>query len=195
MDCDDACACLEANGYKRISEGDWAYVYEQVDASCVVRVTPYDPAFLHFVHTCWTFPHLNLASHRAVIQLAGLGYAVEMPRYVVGDPAVRAAFFAELQAAMAADPVSVELASLAQILKRGIAAGKILVPHFGGMDWNLNNILLDGSTPKLVDGYCQAGALITEGIAKSLPLELNQTEIEAFLTIPFHRRGEKQYGQ
>jgi hypothetical protein len=195
LDYDDACVCLESNGYKRIAEGDWAYVYEAPDTSCVVRVTPYDPAYLLFVHTCWTFPHANLPSYHALIRLAGPGYAVEMPRYVAGDMSLRKDFLDALKATMVSGEDSSELASLAQIFKRGIAAGKILVPYFEGMDWNLENILLDGGIPKVVDGFCQAGAIITDSIAKGVSLELNRSEIESFLTIPFHRRGQKQYGE
>ena len=36
---------------------------------------------------------------------------------------------------------------------------------------------------------------MTESIEHGLPLELNQAEIESFLTIPFHRPGQKQYGE
>ena len=195
LDFDDACARLESNGCTRIAEGDWAYVYEAPDASGVVRITPYDPAYLVFVHTCWAFPHDNLPTYHAIIHLAGPGYAVEMPRYVSGDVALREAFLVALQAAMVSEGNGSGLASLSQILKRGIAVGQVLVPYFGGMDWNVENVLLDGAIPKVVDGFGQAGETITAGIAQGVPLQLNQAEIESFLTIPFHRRGQKPIGE
>ncbi|MCB0109590.1 MAG: hypothetical protein KDE53_26895 [Caldilineaceae bacterium] len=193
LDFDDAIRHLEANSYQRLAEGDWAYVYQAPHTSRVVRITPYDPAYLLFVQTCWLFPHRNLPSYYALIRLAGSGYAVEMPCYTREDSSLREDFLAALEAAMVAESDGSELAFLAQILKRGIAAGKLLVPYLFGLDMNLDNVMLEGRTPKLVDGFGQAGAIITEGIAKGLPLELNRAEIESFLTIPFHRRGQKQY--
>lgn len=193
LDFDDAIRHLEANSYQRLAEGDWAYVYQAPNPSRVVRITPYDPAYLLFMRTCWMFPHRNLPSYCALIRLAGSGYAVEMPCYAPGDRSLRADFLAALEAAMVAESDQSELAFLAQILKRGIAAGKLLVPYFFGLDTNIDNVMLAGRTPILVDGFGQAGAIITEGLAKGLPLELNQAEIESFLTIPFHRRGQKQY--
>lgn len=195
LDFDDACRHLESHGCQRIAEGDWAYVYHVPDTARVVRITPYDPAYLLFVHTCWTFPHENLPSYYAIIRLAGPGYAVEMPRYAPEDISLRENFLVALEVAMVAEGDRSELTSLCQILKRGIAAGKLLVPYFFGLDTNIDNVMLEGRTPKLVDGFGQAGAIITEGIAKRVPLELNQAEIESFLTIPFHRRGQKQYGE
>jgi hypothetical protein len=195
LDFDAACARLESNGCTRIAEGDWAYVYEAPDASSVVRLTPYDPAYLGFVHTCWSFPHRNLPAYYAVVHLTGPGYAVEMPRYVAGDLARRAAFLAALQSAMVSEHDERELAALSQTLKRGIAAGHALVPYFAGMDWNVENVLLDGATPKVVDGFAQAGETITAGIAQGTPLQLSPVDIASFLAIPFHRRVQKPVGE
>ena len=131
----------------------------------------------------------------SVVRLAGLGYSVEMPRYTEAEPSTRASFLEALRAAMASEADDVELASLAQILKRGIAAGEALVPYFAGMDWNANNIVLDGANVKVLDGFAQAGRVITDGIAQAVTLKLSRAEIESFLTIPFHRRGQKEYGE
>ena len=84
LDYDTACERLEENGYQRIAEGDWAYVYQSPESTRVVRITPYDPAYLLFVHTCWMFPQPNLPAHQALVRLSGSGYAVEMPRYIEG---------------------------------------------------------------------------------------------------------------
>jgi hypothetical protein len=68
---------------------------------------------------------------------------------------------------MESERESSELASLAQILKRGLAACEILVPYFGGMDWNPENIMLDGATAIVVDGFAQEGWIITDRSPKA----------------------------
>lgn len=189
---DDACRQLEEAGYDRIAEGDWAYVYAAPAALRVVRITPYDPAYLLFVYTCWRYPHVNLPVHSALMRLAGSGYAVEMPRYTPGDVTLRADFIVALQAAMDGHESSHELAALAQTLTRGLTLGQQVVPYFGGIDWNLDNVLLDGLTPKIVDGFMQNGSAITDGIDSSATLTLTPTEVADFLQIPYYRRGRKQ---
>lgn len=184
----DACLQLEENGYMRIAEGDWAYVYTSPDALRVIRITPYDPAYLLFVYTSWSCPHVNLPTHSALIRLAGSGYAVEMPRYMPGDVTLRAGFIAALQAAMDGQEISREFTALAQTLKRGLVLGQQSVPYFGGIDWNLDNVLLDGRTPKVVDGFMQNGSVITDRIDCGATLALTQTEIDGFLQIPYYRR-------
>jgi hypothetical protein len=192
---DNACRRLEEEGYARIAEGDWAYVYATPAASQVIRITPYDPAYLLFVYTCWNCPHINLPVHSALMRLAGSGYAVEMPRYTPGDVTRRADFIASLQAAMDGHESSHELAALAQTLKRGLALGQQSVPYFGGIDWNLDNVLLDGLTPKVVDGFMQNGSAINDGIDCGAALTLTPTEIADFLQIPYYRRGRKSVGE
>lgn len=187
----DACLQLEENGYERIAEGDWAYVYTSPDTSRVIRITPYDPAYLLFVYTCWSRRHANLPVHSALIRLVGSGYAVEMPRYMPGDETLRAGFIAALQAAMNAEERSSELAALAQTLRRGLDLGQQTVPYFGGIDWNPDNVMLDGDTPKFVDGFMQNGSAIAKDMDHGAALALTQAEIDSFLQIPYYRRGQK----
>ena len=191
---DDAWRRLAENGYQRIAEGDWAYVYTSPDAWRVIRITPYDPAYLLFVYTCWSCPHANLPVHSALIRLAGSGYAVEMPRYTHGDVTLRAGFIAALQAAMDAPENRSELAALALTLQSGLVLGQQTVPYFGGIDWNLDNVLLAGLTPKVVDGFMQNGSVITDSIDCGAALTLTPVEIDGFLQIPYYRRGRKQVG-
>jgi hypothetical protein len=124
---DDACVQLEANGYHQIAEGDWAYVYASPDAWRVIRITPYDPAYLLFVYTCWTCPHTNLPAYSAVVRLAGHGYAVEMPRYVPGDVALREGFMAACIAAMDSEDNSSEFAARGST-HRAVFRGNRLAP-------------------------------------------------------------------
>lgn len=157
----------------------------------MIRITPYDPAYLLFVYTCWTWPHANLPAHSAAVRLTGSGYAVEMPRYAPCAVSLRTSFLAALQAAINAPENSGEFAVLAQTLKRGLDLGQHTVPYFGGIDWNPDNVLLDGRTPKFGDGFMQNGSAITEGIDRGAALALTQAEIDSFLQIPYYRRGQK----
>jgi hypothetical protein len=188
-------ARLESEGYLRICEGDWAWVYASPHTDRVVRITPYDPAYLFFTHLCMTSPHPNLPAVRAVYRLTGPGYAVEMNRYTPAEPSVSESFLAGLEVAGSGDPPGGELASLAAILARGEEAGRLLVPYFAGLDLNPGNVLMNGNTPILIDGYYQSGATIDALVSAGQSVDLSPDELAAFLTIPFYLRGRKQYGE
>jgi hypothetical protein len=191
---DQAFQRLEANGYNRIAEGDWAYAYALPDSASVIRLTPYDPAYQVFISLCWAYPHQHLPTIRAAVRLAGFGLAVELPWYAAGDPDRRKRFLADLQAAMERGEAG-ELEPLGRILRRGLAAGQALLPYFGEMDWNVENVLLDGPTPVLIDAFTYDGPTLTERIAAGLPVDLDPDEVQSFLSIPYHRRGQKQFGE
>ena len=86
------------------------------------------------------------------------------------------------------------LNALTQVLRRGIAIGNKTVPHFQGIDWNIENVLLDGTTPILVDGFYQQGATIWEGIHQGTASPLTEAEIAGFLNIPYLRRPSDTEG-
>ena len=188
----EACTRLEAGGYRQFATGNWSLVYETPDTGRIIRATPYDPAYLLFARLCSQFPHPNLPTHHSITHLLGHGYLVEMPRYAPGGSAFCHEFAAALKAAMSGEAENDDLAGLARILQRGIAEGEAYIPYFAGVDWNPENVLVDGETPVLVDGFYQGGKTITQRIAQGLPMLIGQTEIESFLQIPFHNPSQRQ---
>ena len=54
-----ALALLDA-GYVHFASGDWSLVFYNPEANHVLKITPYDPAYLVFANLCKEHPHPNL---------------------------------------------------------------------------------------------------------------------------------------
>ncbi len=62
------------------------------------------------------------------------------------------------------------------------------MPYFaGGIDWNPENVLFEGTRPILVDAFNIKGSAIVALLEKGEPVELDEQGVRDFLSIPYHR--------
>ena len=74
---------------------------------------------------------------------------------------------------------------LCRIIRQGQQEASGLA-YFDGVDWNPDNVLFDGNTPKFVDAYNIRGSQITACLERGDPVDLDDESVADFLTIPFH---------
>lgn len=183
----EAIKTLRDAGHTEIAHGDWAVVYAVGASEQVVRLTPYDPAFLLFAEVCEQVDHAYLPQILAVDRLSSHAFAVTMPRYEKGSQARREGFVDELQVALSGHSSDKAMLRLAKILSEASASATKSVPYFAGVDLNPDNVMFYDDTPVFLDALYQHGSQITDLLSKGSPVELNEREIDAFLQIPFHQ--------
>ncbi len=182
-----AARALLDEGYTQLASGDWSLVFETPHADNVVKITPFDPAYLTFARLCRENPHRNLPQIRSIVMLQRNGFTVETPKYAKRDRKEYQGFLDMLRSALEEDEATdSEIGLLCHILREGLRQADSL-PYFAGMDWNPDNILFDGTTPKFVDAFNIGGSQITERLEKGDSVDLDEQAIADFLTIPYHR--------
>ena len=182
------------SGYTLLASGDWSLVFQMPDHERVVRITPYDPANLVFAELCASNPHPNLPQVLSIRQLQRNGFVVEMPKYQRRECHEQQTFLDLVQYAMAsADASTCELGSLCRIMEAGLRQAEAL-PYFDGMDWNPENVVFDGTTPKFVDAFNIRGSRITALLKEGEPVDLDAETVADFLSIPFHSAGLEKNG-
>ncbi len=180
-----AYAFLDA-GYTQLASGDWSLVFLTPHADHVVKLTPFDPAYLIFARLCRENPHTNLPQIRSIISLQRNGFVVETPRYFKREREKQQGFLDVLKATLEEDKTAdPEIDQLGCILRKGLRQADNL-PYFAGMDWNPDNVLFDGDIPKLVDAFNICGSNITQRLEKGDPVNLGDQAVADFLTIPYH---------
>ena len=180
LDYDDACSKLTEAGYFHLADGDWAQVFKAPSAPRVIRVTPYDPAYRVFAESCVNHPHLNLPTLGHIVPLAKFGYAVELPLYEKGSPSDGQQFLDVLKLSLEGKkpPKDIPVMELARILSEALTAGHRTVPHFAGIDWNVDNVMFLGGTPILIDAFYQDGPTITAKLKNCEEVEINEEELK-----------------
>ncbi len=179
----EALVVLVDAGYQHLATGDWSVVFAATTSDQVVKISPFDPAFLEFAHMCWERPHHYLPRIESIGRLKRSGFIVTMPRYE-RRPSEAAIFLNRLKAVAEGAPAK-ELEDLWEILQKGLTRCAS-IPYFQGVDWNPENVLFEGDTPKFVDPYNVSGSTIAGCLRRGEPVELHEQAIEDFLSIPFH---------
>ena len=178
-------ALLEA-GYVHFASGDWSLVFHQPGTNHILKISPYDPAYLVFANLCSEHPHPNLPHIQSIPLLQRNGFVVETPRCSARNRQKQQGFLDSLRSAFEERETSdIKLKALSRILREGLKQAETL-PYFSGIDWNPKNVLFDGSTPKFVDAFNISGSQITKRLDKGDPVDLNEIELADFLTIPYH---------
>ena len=181
-----AARALLDKGYTQIASGDWSLVFKAPHADNVVKITPFDPAYLIFARLCRENPHRNLPQIRSIVLLQRNGFIVEMPRYAKREREEHLGFLEMLRSALEKnETANSEISLLCRILRQGLQQASNL-PYFAGIDWNLDNILFDGTTPKFVDPFNIGGSKITERLERGDSVDLDEQAVADFLTIPYH---------
>lgn len=168
-----------------MGEGDWSWVYGRPDEPRVVRLTPFDPAFLLFAAVAGRQPD-HLASPRIhdVTTFANSGYAVTMERL---EPVPRDAALVWLTALMARDPSAEPLMRFVRALELAVAESDL--PLLVGLDLNPANVLRrpDSGDLVLTDALWIHGVrlfeLVTTEPATALGL-YTRPELTAYAHLP-----------
>ena len=180
-----AVTLLEA-GYVHFASGDWSLAFENPRKTHVLKITPFDPAYLVFANLCKENPHRNLPQIQSIILLRRNGFIVQTPKYATRDRADQQGFIDALKSALTeGETADFELDILCRILREGLQQADNL-PYFSSMDWNPDNVLFDGETPKFVDAFNIGGSRITERLDRGDAVDLDEQAVADFLTIPFH---------
>ena len=101
-----------------------------------------------------------------------------MQKYSPLDPEKGRKFLAAVRSAMASpQDANPELLDLSQILSNGLLLCSD-IPYFSGIDWNPENVLLDGTTPKFIDGFNVSGSSIVELLNQGMSVELVHSPVD-----------------
>ena len=142
--------------------------------------------YLVFANLCKENPHPNLPQIQSITLLLRNGFIVQTPKYATRDRQEQQEFLDALRSAFIEhETADFELNVLCRILREGLQQAENL-PYFSGIDWNPENVLFDGTTPKFVDAFNISGSQITKRLDKGDPVDLNEMELADFLSIPYH---------
>jgi len=207
MSASEACARLEAAGWRLVGAGDWAWAFADPGDEWAVRVTPFDPGYRLFAEACVVAPANRwLPTVARVLPLARDGYAVVIDRLWPAEEAAASAFCAALgivnetgappptpgPAVAVDEPDLVVLRAWTQEL---LAAARARYGQWVACDIREGNVMAsrDGGL-KLVDpvgvgGWKIAGAL-RDGRADLLA-DFSIRQLLDFLTIPYFGPGRE----
>lgn len=144
---------LERDGWRYVAAGDWAIVLADPTDRYAARISPFEPAYQHFVALCRRLPSNRwLPKIWDAADLEGGGHVTVMerltPRVVPDDDAPD-----PLWSSNAADLVDVR-----HEVERIDRACRSAVPWWGGLDVRADHFMLDRTGQlKLVDPFYVAG--------------------------------------
>ncbi|MCK5831116.1 MAG: hypothetical protein KAH20_12540 [Methylococcales bacterium] len=188
-----ALAMLKDSEHIHIATGDWAYVFKSPDRNKITRITPFDPAYLHFAKLCYSNLHQNLPRILKIQPLSRSAYIVTMPNYQPGVEGDRLKFINSFKKVFSEKTlIGSGFSTLANILNVGCESGEKTIPYFAGIDWNPDNIVFENGIPIFLDAFYQEGSEITQTIKSGESTALSEDECVDFLTIPFLIHGKQQ---
>jgi hypothetical protein len=207
MSAAEACASLQAGGWRQVGAGDWSWVYADPDDAWAVRVTPFDPGYRMFAEACLAGPANRwLPKVARILPLVRDGYAVLMERLWPADEAAASAFCAALGIAnetnhpppSAGPAVAADAPDLDALRERTLAllaAARARYGRWAVCDIREGNVMADrDGALKLVDpvgvGGWMIAAALREGRADPLA-DFSVAQLLDFLTIPYFCPGRE----
>ena len=203
----EACARLEADGWRQVGAGDWSWVFADPDDVRAVRVTPFDPGYRMFAEACLAGPANRWLPRMAgILPLVRDGYAVVMERLWPANEAAASALCAALGIANETNhpppkpgpAVAMDAPDLAALRARTLALLADVRTRFGrwaACDIREGNVMADrDGALKLVDpvgvGGWMIAAALREGRADPLA-DFSVAQLLDFLTIPYFCPGRE----
>lgn len=156
---------LLADGWNVCGVGDWATVWRSPDGELAARVSPFEPAYGVFVRLCRALPGNPLLPRIELDSpLEGGGRLTVMEFLAPTEYDRAAAVWQRWDKAEPEDPVTA-VRSEAERLNAEAAEA---IPYWGGLDRNLNNVMVTpAGEPRLVDLFYVDGLVIYAELLKA----------------------------